>query len=66
MMNKLMLQLFVKMHCLVVHEEGQDLVEYGLIVALIAFGATIAMQGLGTGLNSAFTNISSTLSGSLT
>jgi Flp pilus assembly pilin Flp len=66
MMNKLMLELFVKMHCLVVREEGQDLVEYGLIVALIAFGATIAMQSLGTGLNSAFTNISSTLSGSLT
>jgi len=65
-MNTLMLKLCVKMHCLAVREEGQDMVEYGLVVALIAFGTTLAMQSLGTGLNSAFTNISSTLSGSLT
>jgi pilus assembly protein Flp/PilA len=47
-------------------EQGQDLVEYALTVALIAFGATVAMQSLGTGLNSTFTAISSTLSSSLT
>jgi Flp pilus assembly pilin Flp len=35
-------------------------------VALIAFGATLAMQSLGSGLNSAFTQISATLSSSLT
>jgi pilus assembly protein Flp/PilA len=49
-----------------VREDGQDLVEYALMVALIAFGATVALQNLGTGLSAAFTAISSTLSSSLT
>jgi len=65
-MNNLMLKLFVKMQSLMVREEGQDLVEYALVVALVAFGATAALKTLGTGLNSAFTNISSTLASSLT
>jgi Flp pilus assembly pilin Flp len=33
---------------------------------LVAFSATLALKNLGTGLNHAFTNISSTLSSSLT
>lgn len=64
-MNNLMLKLFVKMQTLVNREEGQDLVEYALVVALVAFGATAAMSALGTGLSSAFAKISSTLSSSL-
>ena len=43
-------------------EEGQDLVEYALVVALIAFGATAAMTSLGTNLNTAFSKIGSTVS----
>jgi len=65
-MNDLMLRLFVKMQTLMIREEGQDLVEYALVVALVAFGATAALKTLGTGLNAAFTNISSTLASSLT
>ena len=65
-MNNLLLKLFAKMDAFRALEEGQSLVEYGLIVALIAFGATLAMQSLGSGLNSAFTQISATLSSSLT
>jgi pilus assembly protein Flp/PilA len=42
-------------------ESGQDLVEYALIVALIAFAAVIGMQDLANGLNVAFNNISQTL-----
>ena len=64
-MNYLMLKLFVKIQTLATLEEGQDLVEYGLVVALVAFGSTVAMQQLGAGLNTAFSNISSTLSSSL-
>jgi pilus assembly protein Flp/PilA len=41
--------------------EGQDLVEYALVVALIAFGAVAAMQGLATEINTAFNVISSDL-----
>jgi Flp pilus assembly pilin Flp len=65
-MNNLLLKLLAKMDAFRALEEGQSLVEYGLIVALIAFGATLAMQSLGSGLNSAFTQISATLSSSLT
>jgi pilus assembly protein Flp/PilA len=42
-------------------EEGQDLVEYALVVALVAFGATAGMKALAGGLNTAFNNISTTL-----
>jgi pilus assembly protein Flp/PilA len=38
-------------------EAGQGLVEYALILALIAFAAVVAMQTLATDINSAFTNI---------
>lgn len=42
-------------------EAGQGLVEYLLILALVAFAATAGMNNLATGLNSAFTQISATL-----
>ncbi len=53
--------LITKIQTLTMREEGQDLVEYGLVVALVAFGATAAMQVLGVALSSVFTAISSTL-----
>jgi Flp pilus assembly pilin Flp len=37
-------------------EEGQDLVEYGLLVVLIALGCILAMQGLASGISKAFSN----------
>ena len=40
---------------------GQGLVEYVLIVALVAFEATAGMTTLASGLNSAFTRIGSVL-----
>ena len=60
-MNTLFLKLYVKLQDLASREEGQDLVEYALVVALIAFGATAGMKSLATGLNSAFNGISTTL-----
>jgi pilus assembly protein Flp/PilA len=60
-MNTMLLKLYVKFQDLASREEGQDLVEYALVVALIAFGATAGMSQLATGLNKAFQNISSTL-----
>jgi len=55
-----------RLQSLLTSESGQDLVEYALLVALVAFGATAALKTLGTGINHAFTNISSTLASSLT
>jgi len=46
-------------------EEGQDLVEYALVVALIAFAATAGMKTLANNLNTAFTNIGTQLTTSV-
>jgi pilus assembly protein Flp/PilA len=64
-MNEMILKMFVKMQSVMAREEGQDLVEYALVVALIAFGAVTAMKGLSAELNTAFNQISSTLASSL-
>lgn len=46
-------------------EEGQDLVEYALVVALIALGATAGMNTLASDISSAFTSVGSTLTGAV-
>ena len=43
-------------------EQGQDLIEYALVVALIAFSATAGMSSLATAINNAFGGIATTLS----
>jgi pilus assembly protein Flp/PilA len=42
-------------------EDGQDLIEYALVVALVAFAATAGMSKLANGINAAFSGIASTL-----
>jgi pilus assembly protein Flp/PilA len=37
-------------------EQGQDLVEYALLVVLIALGAIAAMKGLASAISDAFSN----------
>jgi pilus assembly protein Flp/PilA len=64
-MNTLLLKAYVKLQTLTCREEGQDMVEYALVVALVALGATAAMKTLGTGISSAFGTISTTLSSAL-
>jgi pilus assembly protein Flp/PilA len=64
-MNRLIFSLYFKLQTLMNREEGQDLVEYALVVALIAFGAVSAMKGLSTEINTAFNVISSDLKTSL-
>jgi pilus assembly protein Flp/PilA len=58
-MNKMLLKLHAKSQALKNNEEGQDMVEYALVVALIALAATTAISGVGTALVSLFTNVSS-------
>ncbi len=64
-MNDMMLKLYVKMQMLAAREEGQDLVEYALVVALVAFGAVAGMKTLSSEINTAFNTISSDLASSL-
>jgi len=61
-MNNLFLALYVKMQSLMAREEGQDLVEYALLVALIALVCVTGVNKVATAVNSVFTNISSSLS----
>jgi pilus assembly protein Flp/PilA len=42
-------------------ESGQDLIEYALVAALIALGATAAMTGLATTISSTFTSVGTKL-----
>ena len=44
-------------------EEGQDLVEYALVVALIAFAATAGMKTFASSINSEFAALSTALTG---
>jgi pilus assembly protein Flp/PilA len=43
-------------------ENGQDLIEYALVVALIALAATAGMSSVATAINAAFTNIGTKVS----
>jgi pilus assembly protein Flp/PilA len=63
--NGLLIRLYVKFQDLRSREEGQDLVEYALVVAMIAFGATAGMGKLASGINTAFSNVSSKLVSSM-
>ncbi|HEY2472540.1 MAG TPA: Flp family type IVb pilin [Terracidiphilus sp.] len=60
-MNDLMIKMYVAVKSMIEREEGQDLVEYALVVALIAFGAIAGMGFLAKGINNAFSGIATTL-----
>jgi len=61
----MLLKLFVKFQDLMSREEGQDLVEYALVVALIALGATVSMKTLASAISTAFVTISSKFASSV-
>lgn len=65
-MNSLYIKMTIKLQELMQREEGQDLVEYALVVALIAFGAVAGMSALATGINTAFSKVSGALAASVT
>jgi len=58
-MKTLILKSLSRMHN---DESGQGLVEYALILALVAFAAVVAMQTLAKDINNAFVGIGSILS----
>jgi pilus assembly protein Flp/PilA len=64
-MNNMLLMLYVKFQNLMGREEGQDLVEYALVVALIALGATASMGKLAGAISTAFGTISTTFTNAL-
>jgi pilus assembly protein Flp/PilA len=46
-------------------ESGQDLIEYALVAALIALGATAAMSTLAQSISTAFSTVGSKLTASV-
>ena len=62
----MLLKLSIKLRTMLSDEQGQDLIEYALVVALIAFGATAAMSALSVDINTAFTKIGGALSAAVT
>jgi len=59
-MKDRLLKLQTKIQILV-NDNGQDLIEYALVVALIAFAATVGMSSLANKINVAFAKIGTTL-----
>jgi pilus assembly protein Flp/PilA len=57
-MNDYIGQLITRLHG---DESGQDLIEYALVIALIALAATAGMNSLANGINAAFEKVNSML-----
>ena len=64
-MRNNLLKLYMKMQNLkdavIGDQSGQDLIEYALVVALIALAATAGMSTIATKLNAAFTSVGTKL-----
>jgi len=59
--NKLFLGLYVRYQILLNREDGQDLVEYALLVALIALAAISGVKHVASAVNTTFSSVSTTL-----
>jgi pilus assembly protein Flp/PilA len=51
---------------ILLEDSGQDLIEYALVVALIAFAATVGMGNVANGINTSFSKIASRLASAIT
>jgi pilus assembly protein Flp/PilA len=60
-MNNLLLAMYVKLQNLMNREEGQDLVEYALLVCLIALAAITGVNKVAGAVTAVFSNISASL-----
>jgi Flp pilus assembly pilin Flp len=59
-MKDTLLRLFVKMQAFK-QENGQDMIEYVLLAAIVALGAVAGLSPLATQVNKTFTAITTTL-----
>jgi pilus assembly protein Flp/PilA len=60
-MNTTLLRLYTTFQSLKYGEEGQDLVEYALLVALIALVCVTGVSNVATAINTVFSHISGSL-----
>jgi Flp pilus assembly pilin Flp len=62
-MKPILLEIYVKFRDLISREEGQDLVEYGLIIALICMVVISNVRVMGPAISSIFANLSTAIGG---
>jgi Flp pilus assembly pilin Flp len=60
-MSEVILKLYMKFVALRFDDEGQDLVEYALLLCLISLVLISAINGISTAVNTTFSNISASL-----
>jgi Flp pilus assembly pilin Flp len=60
-MNRVLLELYRKTRSLQSDEEGQDLLEYGMLLCIITLSLISALQGIASTVVTVFTKISSSL-----
>jgi Flp pilus assembly pilin Flp len=60
--NTLLLKLKLKWDELIHRTEGQDLVEYALVMGILCFGVAASSQFISASLAKAFTNLNTTMS----
>ena len=60
-MHNAILSLYMKLRILTNNEEGQDLVEYALLVALVALACITGVSRVASAVSAVFTDISSSL-----
>ena len=60
-MNTLYIKLLVKIQDLMSREDGQDLVEYALLVALISTAVVAGAQSVAKAITSQFSQIAATI-----
>jgi pilus assembly protein Flp/PilA len=60
-MDNMLLKMYVKFQELKDREEGQDLVEYALIIALVAVAAVSALTVLASDITGVFSTIDTSL-----
>jgi pilus assembly protein Flp/PilA len=61
-LNTLIFKTYFKMQEWMHREEGQDLVEYALLITLIALAVVGGVQHVASAINNTFSRISTTLS----
>jgi Flp pilus assembly pilin Flp len=65
-MNNMVLRVYAAIHSLMQREEGQDLVEYSLTFAMVAFGCVASMNLMANSIESVFLQVVQILSTNIT
>ena len=64
-MKELILKVAAKIQTAMMSEEGQDVIEYALVIAFVAFAATAGMTSLAGEINGAFGTLGTKLTAAI-